>query len=66
MLKIVISLELLRTIIYDKVTGLTSAQAISAALYQKEKGEGRSISPNIYDGICTLLQLARFNDELYF
>jgi len=36
---------LLRTIIYDKVTGLTSAQAISAALYQKEKGEGGQYLP---------------------
>ena len=31
--------ELIRTIIYDKVTGLTSAQAISAAVYKKAKGE---------------------------
>ena len=37
--------ELLRTIIYDKVTGLTSAQAISAALYQKERGEGGQYLP---------------------
>ena len=37
--------ELLRTIIYDKVTGLTSAQAISVALYQKEKGEGGQYLP---------------------
>ena len=37
--------ELLRTIIYDKVTGMTSAQAISAALYQKAKGEGGQYLP---------------------
>ena len=37
--------ELIRTIIYDKVTGLTSAQAISAALYQKAKGEGGQYLP---------------------
>ena len=37
--------ELIRTIIYDKVTGLTSAQAISAALYQKAKGEGGQYIP---------------------
>ena len=36
---------LLRTIIYDKVTGLTSAQAISAALYQKANGEGGQYLP---------------------
>ena len=37
--------ELIRTIIYDKVTGLTSAQAISAALYQKANGEGGQYLP---------------------
>lgn len=37
--------ELIRTIIYDKVTGLTSAQAISAALYQKAIGEGGQYLP---------------------
>jgi len=37
--------ELIRTIIYDKVTGLTSAQAISAALYQKAKGQGGQYLP---------------------
>ena len=37
--------ELLRTIIYDKVTGLTCAQAISAALYQKANGEGGQYLP---------------------
>ena len=37
--------ELIRTIIYDKVTGLTSAQAISAALYQKSNGEGGQYLP---------------------
>ncbi|MDA9661223.1 CoA transferase [Gammaproteobacteria bacterium] len=37
--------ELLRTIIYDKVTGMTSAQAISAALYQKATGEGGQYLP---------------------
>jgi len=37
--------ELIRTIIYDKVTGLTSAQAISAALYQKVIGEGGQYLP---------------------
>ena len=37
--------ELIRTIIYDKVTGLTSAQAISAALYQKVNGEGGQYLP---------------------
>ena len=37
--------ELIRTIIYDKVTGLTSAQAISAALYQKAIGKGGQYLP---------------------
>ena len=37
--------ELIRTIIYDKVTGLTSAQAISAALYQRANGEGGQYLP---------------------
>ena len=37
--------ELIRTIIYDKVTGLTSAQAISAGLYQKANGEGGQYLP---------------------
>ena len=37
--------ELIRTIIYDKVTGLTSAQAISAALFQRERGEGGQYLP---------------------
>ena len=37
--------ELIRTIIYDKVTGLTSAQAISAALYHKANGEGGQYLP---------------------
>ena len=37
--------ELIRTIIYDKVTGLTCAQAISAALYQKANGEGGQYLP---------------------
>lgn len=37
--------ELIRTIIYDKVTGLTSAQAISVALYQKAIGEGGQYLP---------------------
>ena len=32
-------------LIYDKVTGLTSAQAISAALYQKAIGEGGQYLP---------------------
>ena len=36
---------MIRTIIYDKVTGLTSAQAISAALYQKANGEGGQYLP---------------------
>ena len=37
--------SLVRTIIYDKVTGLTSAQAISAALFQKANGEGGQYLP---------------------
>ena len=37
--------ELIRTIIYDKVTGMTSAQAISAALFQRERGEGGQYLP---------------------
>ena len=37
--------ELIRTIIYDKVTGLTSAQAISATLYQIAIGEGGQYLP---------------------
>ena len=37
--------ELIRTIIYDKLTGLTSAQAISAALFQRERGEGGQYLP---------------------
>ena len=37
--------ELIKTIIYDKVTGLTCAQAISAALYQKANGEGGQYLP---------------------
>ena len=37
--------QLVKTIIYDKVTGMTSAQAISAALFQREKGEGGQYLP---------------------
>ena len=37
--------QLVKTIIYDKVTGMTGAQAISAALFQREKGEGGQYLP---------------------
>jgi len=32
--------KMMRTIVYDKVTALTTAQAITAALYAREKGAG--------------------------
>ena len=42
--------ELFRTIVFDKVTGLTAAQAISVALLQREKtGEGQYLPISMLD-----------------
>ncbi|MBV1906465.1 MAG: CoA transferase [Pseudomonadales bacterium] len=53
-------LEMVRTIVYDKVTSLTAAQGITAALYAREKSNQKNIPGGQH------LQLAMLDAGIYF
>jgi len=46
---------MVRTIIYDKVTALTAAQAMTAGLYTQSDGQGRHRNQSVDAGFKYLL-----------